>query len=641
MAYGFAANVDVDPGLAHYLAHPTGRVALAAVALWGSCGLALVRLGLPDTLRRHELLWIAPTGACLSDMALAGLGYAGVPFHAALGIVATLGVLTAAWALWRAPPRAPAALRWWRRRRGGEEAGLHPRPPRLALAWVAYAALLIAVVALVPLLRSGFLTVIGDGSDAVEAVGTGQFLQHHYPTSVHPGSPLNQVPALWHSKTPIYYGLAAVSSLSGLETYETISTLQAVTLALACVGFFLVARELLGAGAATAVAAMLLVGLDRMALHTAMHPYFNQTWGFFAMPYALVLAGATARDGGAGLRGATVALLLAFLALGAFAYPVALPIPLLALAVMLWRARRERRARGEPVPSLDVRRLWHGARSLAWMAPLAAALVLPAVAVAAKVLSASQVVVDPTANLGTWAGDLSAYFPEHAFLSLQSSTALLVAAPFIVLGLALALRAAPPPVAWGLTAVLAFGVLAAVYMRARRFGYYFHFKDLAFVGPAMVTVAVAGLARLRAAGWVMIALWISSASAGALVEVQDTFNQLPLQVLALRTLDATVPHTASIRLDVNPSAQLWPAFLLSRHPLCSEHPLLNTSYPHVPVSSRADYILVNHDMLAPVDAVPGSGRKVGQYVLYRERPGVPDLGLCSRRTIQQAGTASS
>src|SRR4029077_13811888 len=120
--------------------------------------------------------------------------------------------------------------------------------------------------------------------------------------------------------------------------------------------FFLLARELLGAGTAAAIAAMALVGLDRMVLHTVMHPYFNQTWGFFTLPFALVLSWWAVRER---TRGG-LALLALFLAIAAFAYPLALRIPLAALAVFLWPERRR----------LSPRRVYHGRRSLLWMGPL-------------------------------------------------------------------------------------------------------------------------------------------------------------------------------------------------------------------------------------------------------------------------------
>ena len=38
-----------------------------------------------------------------------------------------------------------------------------------------------------------------------------------------------------------------------------------------------------------AVVAMAATGLDRMVLRTALNPYYNQTWGYFTLPFTLVL----------------------------------------------------------------------------------------------------------------------------------------------------------------------------------------------------------------------------------------------------------------------------------------------------------------------------------------------------------------
>ena len=81
------------------------------------------------------------------------------------------------------------------------------------------------------------------------------------------------------SKPPVYYGLAGVSTLSGLETYEVLAPVAALLLAMAALGLFLVATELLGGGTLAGPVAMGLAGLDRMVLHTALHPYFNQSGG--------------------------------------------------------------------------------------------------------------------------------------------------------------------------------------------------------------------------------------------------------------------------------------------------------------------------------------------------------------------------
>jgi hypothetical protein len=309
--------------------------------------------------------------------------------------------------------------------------------------------------------------------------------------------------------------------------------------------------------------------------------------------------------------------------------------------VFFWLDRRARRRSGEPVRSLDPRSLVRGRRSALWIVPLGLVLIVPVAGIAEKVVSASKVVLNPSYSLGTWAGDLSGYFPENQFLSLDSTTTLFIAAPFLLAGIFLALRRRPRPLAWGLAAVLGFAVLAAAVFRARAFGYYFHFKVLAFVGPLAVVIATAGFSRLRRLGPVLITLFLLTASVGAQDEISATFNQLPQAVLALRGIDRSLPPHSSIRLDINPQSQLWPGFLLYHHPLCSQHPLMHTSYPHVPISRKADFILVNHDMRPPSDAAGPALASVGQYVLYRERASVPGPSLCSQRMVQTVTTASS
>jgi hypothetical protein len=487
--------------------------------------------------------------------------------------------------------------------------------------WPAYVAVLLAAVALIPLFRAGFATVEGDGQDAHLAVGTAQFLQHHPPTAVAISEPVDRVPLVWRSKQPIYYALGSVASLSGLEPYQTLAPVAGVMLALAALGFFLLARELLGAGVAAAIAAMALVGLDRMVLHTVMHPYFNQTWGFFTLPFALVLSWWAVRER---TRGG-LALLALFLAIGAFAYPLALPIPLVALAVFLWPERGR----------LSPRRLYHGRRSLLWMVPLGLVLIVPLAGVAEKAYTASQVVFDLSRPLSSWGGDLLGWYPEPWFFGLGSWTLLVVAAPFLAWGAWTALRGHPALLRDGLLAVLAFGAVFAVWFRLRDVGWYFHFKTLAFIAPLAVTLAVTGLARLgRRTGGVVIAIWILAAVSAANQELGRTFDQLPKHVLALRGIDAALPPGRSVRLDIDPNEQNWVAYMLHGQPLCSRLPLLHTSYPHVPISRKAEYILADHGTARPFDAAGPPVALVGQFRLYRQRADVPGPSFCSLARVQ-------
>jgi hypothetical protein len=414
--------------------------------------------------------------------------------------------------------------------------------------------------------------------------------------------------------------LAAVASLSGRDVYATISALAATMLALACLGFFLLARELLRAPPWAALAGMGLVGLNPMVLHTVMHPYFNQTWGFFAMPFAMVLAPYAA----AGRRTrATVALLLLFLAICGFAYPLALPLPLLVLAVVLWPERR----------ALSPRRLYRGRRSLVWIVPLTAILIVPIVGVIEKAHSAFNVVFNPGRSLQSWGGDVFDWFPEAQFLGVHEWAQLVVVGPLLAWGAYVGLRAAPRRIRLALIALFAFAVFFAIEFRLRNYGWYFHFKTLAFAAPVLIVTAAAGFSRVRR-GWIAVVLLLMFANNAGSNEIGVTFDELPKTTLQLRSLNAVVPAGDSIRIDIVPTEQNWIAFMLHGHPLCSQHPLLHTSYPHVRTSRKADYIVSPNDKPRPADALPTPVRRLDGYTLWRQKPSVPGVENCSQEMVQ-------
>jgi hypothetical protein len=586
---------------------PIARVALAAGVLFAVGGCGLTRLLLPSGLRRHEPLWILPVGACAVSLTMTALGFAAVPFKLSLAITLAAGAALGA-AVWRRSG-PPTGFTWQ------------------GTAWPAYIAVILACVSLVPLFRAGFVTVEGQGQDAHLAVGTAQFLQKHYPTAIAPEEPVDRVPLVWRSKHPIYYTTGAVATLSGLEVYETLSALAAVMLALACLGFYLVARELLRAPPWVALAAMGLVGLDRMVLHTVMHPYFNQTWGFFALPFALVLTWWFVHER---TRGG-LALLALFLAIGAFAYPLALPIALIPLAVLLW-----------PERTTLWRRLYHGRRSLRWMVPVGLILLIPIAGVFEKAATGVKVVIDPTFPLDSWGGDLLGYYPERWFFGADTPAWMAIVAPIGLYGLWRGLRAIPPPLARGLAAVMAFAAVFAFYFRLRDIGWYFHFKVLAFVAPLALVVAAAGLAQVRRQAVAVIAVLVLlvSARASAVSELGQTFDQLPRHVLALRTIDAALAPGRSIRLDVDPKQQNWVAYMLHGQPLCSQKPLLGTSYPHVRISRKADFALAPDDA-RPADAVGPPVRSLQAFKLYRLRADLPGRENCSQRMVQTVTNPTS
>jgi hypothetical protein len=615
---GLAGAAALSLGLASY-AGVVGRgglggalhVTAAIVVLFAIVGFGPTRLLLPARLRRHEAIWILPVGAVATALEMALLAYGRVPFDASLAAVLVLSVALGVLA-WRRDPglqarSAPANSASWR-----------------TIAVPLVLAALLGAIALLPMFRGGFVTVIGNGSDAHLAVGTAQFLQQNLPTDVDPSQAVDRVPLVWRSKPPIYLAFGAVARVAGMEPYAVIATLGAALLAFAALGFWLLARELLGAGPWGAAAAMGLVGMNRIELFTGMHPYFNQTWGYMATPFAIVLAWYVVRRRSRG----GVMLFAAFIGVVAFAYPLALPIPLLPALVF---AGFERRRRG--LSLLRIPRL-RSKRQLLWIVPLFLMLIIPLQGVLEKTAASTRVLA-PGYSLVNWGGDLTHFFPERFFLGIDDAGGAVFALPLFAFGLVVALRGARRDVRWAIGAVVVFGVLAALFFRPREYGWYFHYKALAFVGPLVVTAAAVGLSRLRWqwVGVVSLLLLIGVTRNGAAHELGQTFDQLPKSMLELKGLDRELPPSASIRLDIPADGRmLWAGNMLSGQPLCSQRPLLNTSYPHVPLSRAADYVLVDKDWRKPFDAVGGPVRNLDRYVLYRLRP---DLGpdRCSRKMV--------
>jgi hypothetical protein len=322
-------------------------------------------------------------------------------------------------------------------------------------------------------------------------------------------------------------------------------------------------------------------------------------------------------------------LFAAFLGVVAFAYPLALPIPLLPAIIF---AAFDRRRRG--LSLLRIPRL-RSKRQLLWIVPLFLLLIIPLQGVLEKTAASTRVLA-PGYSLVNWGGDLTHFFPERFFLGVDDPSGAVFALPLFAFGLFVALRRASRDVRWAIGAVVAFGVLAALFFRPREYGWYFHYKALAFVGPIVVTAGAVGLSRLRWR-WVSVAallLLIGVTRNGAAHELGQTFDQLPKSMLELKRLDASLPPTASIRLDVPADGRmLWMGNMLSGQPLCSQRPLLNTSYPHVPISRAADYVLVDKDWRKPFDAIGPPLRNLDRYLLYRLRPGLPGGDRCSRKMV--------
>lgn len=614
-----AWHLNGPPRHEAFAAIPDALRALAATAIvFGFCGFGLVRLLLPAPLRRYEPLWVLPTGACAAGLAFTALGFAGVPYHVSLVVLLLGGAGLAVYAV---------RTRGW------------PELDAGRLAWPAYLAFVVLSVALVPMLfHLHYAAPVGTGSDAHLATGTAEFLKHSYPTGTDIHTPVNQVPPTWSSKYPIYYALASVSSISGLATWQVLAPLAAAMLALASIGMFLVAREVFRAPWTIALAAMALAGLDRMALYTILNPYFNQTWGFFAMPFTVVLAWWLVQpDESWRSRRGTLVLLVMFTLVLAFAYPLAVPIPAVPILVFLWTARRRRVAAGEPV--LKARDLYRGRASLLYLIPLAALLAVPVVGVAQKAISAAKVLA-PGHSLQSWGGDLGHFVPFNFFFSSPNSVLgwvlLAVIAALTVKGLA----GQPRALAYGLGCLFAIGIALAAYLRHRQYGYYFEFKLLAFIGPLVVLVAALGAGRLRRAGSLLLALLVVATAASAVSDLDATGYQLPQATIQLSAWARSLPENASIRLDMWPPLQLWAAYFLDARPLCSQLPLLGTDYPHVAYSRKADFIVATLAYGRPKDALGPPLRTNLGYALYRESPSVPGADTCSVRRFDRIYTGA-
>ncbi|MGI8623616.1 MAG: hypothetical protein ACR2NB_09070 [Solirubrobacteraceae bacterium] len=610
---GTASDLVVQPRHDALDAVPdTLRALLAALLVFGVTGLGVTRLVLPRTLRGHELLWVLPTGACVTGLALMVLGFCAVPFVVALTAVLLAGAALSVWALRREEaPRLPSV--------------------RGELGWPVFLGLAVVAVAVTPMVMElHFAGVTGEGSDAHMAAGAANFLQHAYPTTVDPSLPIDRMPLLWKSKFPIYYAFAAVAQVAGLQTWQAMVPLVGVLLAMAACGMFLVAREVLGARLGVAVAAMGFAGFDRMVLHTGLNPYFNQTWGYTATPFALVLAWWLVRPGETRAdRRRAAAMLAIFLGVVAFAYPLAAPIAGLPLVVFLWRERRRRLAAGVPVPRL--RNLWRGPRSLIWLVPGAVVLAVPFRGVMEKVSSAGQLALDPSKSLMNWAGDMRSFIPMDHFINLPDEALWRLAIVPIVYLAFRELRRQPRELFYGLGGLLAFGLFEAAIFRKRDFGYYFHFKTLAFVAPLLLVVAAVAAGRIRRWGPYLLAGFAVMTAGAARAELQATGLQLNKDVVELSSWAAALPRDASVRLDMGGGDQLWAAYFLADRRVCSEHPIVNTDYPHVPRSRKADFVVVRAGTPVPADAQGPPLRTSTGFQLYRMYATVPGPDRCSQR----------
>ncbi|MGI8904308.1 MAG: hypothetical protein ACR2IP_11780 [Solirubrobacteraceae bacterium] len=621
------------------------RTALVGIAWFGLCGYAAARVLVRGELSVHRPLLVLPLGAALSSLALTALGLLHVPLKVSLIVVAVSGA-GAALAVHRRPakPATPAGTAT-----AAEAATPAARSERSAFVRIALPLLLAGIVGLIsllPIFRAGFATVPGQNGDAILAVGTAVLLEHAPPSATRTDLPINHVPVQWHSKYPIYYALAAISTLAGQDPIRAFATVSALILALTALGLFLFARYLLRAPPWVALLALLIVPLDRIVIYVTIHPYYNELWGQFALPFML-LAGwryVSAPDR------RSAALFAVFLVLGLLAYPLMIPFPAIFLAVHAWLVARRRRAVGERTGWISALRLPRPrARGLLWVPVVVIG--VPVVVVLARGFlektTEALAVIAPWTSLAGWHGTALPYLPWPRFLGMPESDV----GALLVLGLGVlawrGARRAPSAARRPLIAMVLVTVLIGVYFRVRYGGELFFFKDLAFVGPYVLMLALVGLAGLAAAAGRGRALLGLAGLAGALVlvpvgaarEISGTYEQATFPILGLRSWDHRLPRGTSIRLDMPASGyQLWVTYMFNDHPLCALDPLTDF-FPHPPVGYKADYLIADADQPRPPVAIGQPLMRNPQFVLWRMNPRVPGPDVSTRHLLDDVTTA--
>lgn len=601
------------------------RVIAAAAVLTTAAGYAPARLLLPRPVLVHLAVAVPVVGTMVAALALAVLGFLHVPLAVSLALVIGAGAVGGiALRIRRGPAVAdPADL---------AEAG----PAVRRIAWPALLAALIVAVTLLPMLRAGFATTIGQNGDAVVSVGTAEFLRDSPPRGEHIAGWVDRMPSNWRSKYPIYYGLAGVSELSGLEATKVMATAMSLMLALTAAGFFLLAYHGLRAGWLAALGVMALVPLDRILTYLTVQPFYNQIWGVFTMALILLFGLLHLRSPSRG----SLALLAGFTALGAFAYPLMLPFPLgtLILAALIggWRP---------PKPRLP--RTGRARVAAIAGAVVAAPFVLVGLAgVIEKGWAAAQVML-PGSDLSGW-NALPFYLPFHKFFGLVDPVGLAWLGVAVVVAAALyaCLRVLPREVGVPFAVTMTAGLLVGAYFKARTMGAFFYFKDLSFLGPLVTMLAVVGLAALArerrravsVAALVMLGLLVISSAEGTRREALDAEPQLTRDLLEVRAWSQQLPAGDSVLIDVpRDGQQLWAGYVLARHPVSGTDPYVSTTFPFPPKGEKADYLL-QRSLLPPPPAdevVGGPVRRNASFRLWRMDPRLAGRDVSSWRSLDQ------
>jgi hypothetical protein len=626
----------VGAGVAGVAAVPSVlRTAAVEVLLFAVCGYAPARVLVGGPLAPWRPLFVLPLGATISGLVMAALGVLHVPFAVSLSAVLAAALVADAWVLRNGGRRgiragAPGA---------GPRAGAPSASARRRIALPLALAAIVAAISLVPVFRSGFATIPGQNGDAILVVGSATFVEHAPPTAQRLDLPINHIPLQWRSKYPIYYALAAVSALAGQDPIAAFAPLSALLLALTALGFYVFARYALRAPPWVALLAVFLIPLDRILMYVTVHPYYNELWGQFALPFFLLCGWHYLRE--PSRRSLTLTAIFGVFSL--LAYPLVIPFPVFffvpAVAAIAWR--RPQRDDVSSVQPLAARARQPWRRPWVWLAALV--LMLPlAVLVRGffeKTLSALAVLA-PWTSLANWHGTALPYITGPRFFGLPGSGALDYAGMVGVCVLAVVgLRRVAAPARIPLATMTVASALVGLYFRVRTDGELFWFKDMSFLGPYVLLAALVGIASLiTSAARARAAIGVAAAAAalvvvpiGAAREIDSTFDNATRGILGLRVWNRELPRGSSVRIDVPPGGtQLWVTYMFKDHRICSLHPL-GGFFPHPALSRKADFVIAERIQPRPLDATGAPLLRNQQFELWRMNPALPGPDLCSRQ----------
>lgn len=540
------------------------RGSVAALVLFGVSGDALAVRLCPPALQPVRPVLALALGMAAGPLALTVLGILHIPLAVTLPLVLVAGL----------------AASWWVRRRGGREA-VAPLDVHVLVATAAVGVLLGCVV-LIPMWGSGVVSVPGINPDAHQVVGSAALLQQAPPDATRVQLGLDHIPTVWGSKWPIFYALAAASNLSGLDPLGAFPTMAALLAVLAALGFGALAGEAFGLGRRGGLVVAAVSGLSWVTIHLAVHPYWNQLWGYAALPWALLLGWLALNGRGEARAAVGCGLLLLLIAL---AYPLLFPYPVVILVLMAVALRRRPRLpawgrRGGPIGFVL----------------LGLILLVPLLAAVQKLSQAGSQLIHPGGAV--WGGDVTSFIPFGDFVG--TGGGILPALVILALAVWALVRVVPRRLALALGAALALFALLDVRLRTVPSGTYMDFKHLAFTGSLVVALGATGAVSLlrhrRREAAVLGAVLLAAWGVGAMIrdrrEFKEHWVQVPPELSEIRDWSRALPPGTSVRIDIPQSGvQLWAAYFLAEHPVDSIDPVLFTTYAHPPWGAIADYSL--------------------------------------------------